>query len=381
MSGPNYDAIVLGLGGVGSATAWRLAARGARVLGVDRFTPPHDEGSSHGQTRIIRQAYFEHPDYVPLCREAYTMWADLESQTGERLFEHTGLIEVGPPDGVVVSGVLQAVEQHDLPVEQLTAAEARQRWPQFHVPDDLAVVHEPTGGFLHVERCVQACLDAALAHGAELRYGVKAGGWRCEEDRVVVETTDGELSADRLVVTAGPWAGELLAELLPEMSVELQIRRKSLFWFDAPADHSPDKMPPFLFELEGGVYYGFPAIEPHGVKVGDHAAGKLLSRPEDVDRTIDPAEEQAITRFTATHLPGLAPAASQHATCFYTMSPDEHFVVDRLPSDERIAFAAGLSGHGFKFTPVLGEALADLTLEGRTGLPVGFLSAGRFESV
>ncbi|MEN1680984.1 MAG: N-methyl-L-tryptophan oxidase [Planctomycetota bacterium] len=373
------DAVVLGLGGVGSAAAWKLAARGLRVIGVDRFTPPHDQGSSHGQTRIIRQAYFEHPDYVPLCQRAYTLWAALEEPLGERLFERTGLIEAGPADGVVVQGVLHAAAEHGLPVERFTAAEARSRWPQFHVPDELAVVHEPTGGMLYVERCVQACLDAARLAGADLRRGVTARGWRSEPGGVVLETDQGEVSADRLVVAAGPWAGGLLGEL----GVPLEVRRKSLFWFDAPADgvsknHSPDAMPPFLFELPDGVYYGFPSVEPWGVKVGDHAAGKPLARPEDVDRSIDRAEQQAVERFVETHLPSLKRPAHHHATCFYTMTPDEHFVVDRLPSDERICMAAGMSGHGYKFTPVLGEALADLAIDGETTLPIGFLAASRF---
>lgn len=371
-----YDAIVLGLGGVGSAAAWRLAKRGLRVLGLDRHTPPHDLGSSHGQTRIIRQAYFEHPDYVPLCLRAYDLWDELEALAGRTLREQTGLLEVGPPDGVVVRGVLQAAAEHGLPVESLTAAEVESRWPAFRVPTPLVAVHEPTGGMLYVERCVQACLDTARACDAELRLGLAVRGWRSEADRVAVETDDGEFSADRLLVTAGPWAGGLLSEL----GVPLEIRRKSLFWFDGPPAHGPKEAPPFLFELPEGVFYGFPAIEPWGVKVGDHAAGRPLVRPEDVDPSIDPAEQHAIQRFAGTHLPSLPPAPSHHATCFYTMTPDEHFLVDRLPTDPRIAFAAGLSGHGFKFTPVLGEALTELAVDGRTALPVGFLSASRFSA-
>lgn len=374
MSAKHYDAIVLGIGGVGSAAAWRLAKRGAGVLGIDRYAPPHAEGSSHAQTRIIRQAYFEHPAYVPLVRQAYDLWAELESETGALLFQRTGLIEVGPADGVVVPGVLRAAAEHQIPIEQLTPRDMKTRWPQLVAPDELQAVYEPTAGFLYVERCVQACLDAAIECGAELQVDTTVQSWRSEPDHLLVETSAGRFACDRLLITAGAWA----RELLPEACAPLRILRKSLFWFNAPADHGPESVVPFLFELPAGVFYGFPSIEPWGLKVGDHAAGKQLDRPEAIDRGVNAAEEAAIHEFVAAHLPRVPCHTTRHATCFYTMSPDEHFIVDRLPSDPRIAFVAGLSGHGFKFTPLLGEVLADLALEGATATPIEFLSLRRF---
>lgn len=369
----SYDAIVIGAGGVGSAAMWRLARRGLSVLGIDRFRPPHESGSSHGQTRIIRQAYFEHPDYVPLAQRAYALWAELEGLTGAALFERSGVVEIGPPDGAVVRGVLLAAEAHGLGVETLDGAEVQRRWPQLRPPEGLVAVYEPTGGFLHVERCVQACLDAARSHGARTLCETGVTGWRDDGQRLIVATDGGDFATERLIVTAGSWAGGLLREL----DLRLQIRRKSLFWFAAPEDHAPGRLPPFLFELPGGVFYGIPDVERAGVKVGDHSVGQPLARPEDIDRRIAPHEERAVRGFLSECLPRVTATLTHHSTCYYTMSPDEHFIVDHWPGDPRIALAAGLSGHGFKFTPVLGEALADLVIGGATPLPVGFLGAAR----
>ncbi|MBA3483935.1 MAG: N-methyl-L-tryptophan oxidase, partial [Pirellulales bacterium] len=262
-----YDAIVLGAGGVGSAAMWQLASRGLRVLGVDRFHPPHDRGSSHGQTRIIRQAYFEHADYVPLLLESYRLWEDLEQFAGRQLKRETGLIQVGPADGIVVPGVLSAAEQHGLDVERLTAREVEQRWPAFRVPVDSVGVFERRAGLLHVEACVEACLGAAKAAGAELLAGVEVFDWSTGDD-IVVRTNAGDFRTARLVIAAGAWAGPLLAPL----GVELQVRRKVQMWFD-PGEAKTQAhagFPCFLFELSRGTFYGFPVIDPRGLKAADH---------------------------------------------------------------------------------------------------------------
>ncbi|MEM6329289.1 MAG: N-methyl-L-tryptophan oxidase [Planctomycetota bacterium] len=386
MSRPNYDAIVLGAGGVGSAAMWRLAARGLRVLGIDRHTPPHGLGSSHGQTRIIRQAYFEHPDYVPLLLEAYRLWGELASASEAPLLVRSGVLQVGPADGGIVSGVLQSARTHAIPVERVEAREVRERWPLLRVSEGHAGVFEPTGGYLHVEACVQACLDAAIGLGAELMTGVTAHGWAPDGGAQRVQTSAGEFACERLIVTAGAWSGPLLQAA----GVPLTIRRKSVFWFDPPPGPDAPRLPPYLFELPTGVFYGFPPVGDWGMKVGDHAGGAVLDRPEAIDRTVDPAEEHAVRHFLAEHVPrvGLAarlgpapqPAVRRHSACYYTMSPDGHFVLDRLPGEPRVSFAAGLSGHGFKFAPVLGEALADLATTGASRLPIDFLSLARLRA-
>ncbi len=378
MSAASYDAIVLGAGGVGSAAMWQLARRGLRALGIDRFAPPHDRGSSHGQTRIIRQAYFEHSDYVPLVLESYRLWAELEQHVGQRLLVETGLVEVGPADGVVVPGVLQAAREHGLKVEQMSAGEIAARWSSFRVPENLVGVFERRAGYLRVEECVRAQLVAAQDAGAELRVGVSVFDWSADADGVRVETSAGQFTAERLVVTAGAWAGRLLGGL----DLPLVVRRKVLMWHTTNDKRMRAEagFPCFLFELPQGVFYGFPVIDGRGLKVAEHSGGAEVADPLTIDRRLDDADRRPVEAFVQAHLPAVQTPCREHDVCLYTMSPDEHFIVDRHPRHERVVFAAGLSGHGFKFAPALGAALADLTVNGSTRLPIGFLSLGRFIS-
>ncbi|MBX3425401.1 MAG: N-methyl-L-tryptophan oxidase [Pirellulales bacterium] len=368
-----FQSLVLGLGGVGSAALWRLAQRGISVVGIDRFAPPHDRGSSHGKTRILRQAYFEHPDYVPLARASYRLWDELEQAGGQPLRHNTGLVQFGPADGAVVRGVLTAAREHQLHVEQLESDQVRRRWPGF-AADGLAAVYEPAAAALLVERCVAAQLTAARAAGAEIIMNAEVLGWSLGSP-LVVNTTVGTFSADRLVVAAGPWAGPLLAET----NVSVQVRRKVVAWYGAAEQlHAAAGYPCFLFELPTGVFYGFPAFDDQGAKVGEHSGGDDVADPLDVDRSLRVADAEPLDEFVRARLPGVHGARSGHSVCMYTMSPDEHFLVDALPSDPRIVFAAGLSGHGFKFAPALGEALAELALDGGSRLPIEFLSLRRF---
>jgi sarcosine oxidase len=374
----SYDAIVLGAGGVGSAAMHQLARRGLRVLGIDRFAPPHDRGSSHGQTRIIRQAYFEHADYVPLLLESYRLWEELERQTGRQLLLNTGLVEIGPSDGVVVPGVLEAAGRHGLAIETLTPAASQERWPALYVPDDMVAVFEPKAGALRVEQCVRAHLVAAQEAGADLRVGVEVLGWAFEGDSASIDTTAGRFSAARLIVTAGAWAGRLLADL----DLKLEVRRKAMLWYPEsdPTTRADAGFPCFLYELPNGVFYGMPSIDGSGVKVAEHSGGEPVDDPLHVDRSLRERDLEPVEAFLRTHLPTVLPACRDHAICLYTMSPDEHFIVDRHPQHPHVVFAAGLSGHGFKFAPALGTALADLGLNGTTPLPIGFLSLERFGS-
>jgi sarcosine oxidase len=378
----DYDAIVLGAGGVGSAAMYHLTRRGVRVLGIDAHQPPHDYGSTHGHTRVIRQAYFEHPSYVPLLRESCREWEALESISRRKLFHQIGLIEVGSETGVVVPGVLRAARDHGLDVTPMSGDEIEHRWPALRVGNGLVGVYEPAAGYLLVEDCVEAHLAAAKAAGAKLlidRVTPDATGnpWRDDGDLVTVNLSDGDVvTARKLIITAGAWAGELLADL----GLSLTVLRKSLFWFksltgdcDAAAG-----MPVYLFEVSNGIFYGFPKIDELGVKVAEHSGGQPVN-PNEVDRTLDEAERQRVEHFLATHIPSVSTEIVHYATCLYTMSADEHFILDRHPHDDNVVFAAGLSGHGFKFTPVLGRALADLALDGGSDLPLDFLSLKRLQ--
>lgn len=377
---PNiYDAIVIGVGGVGSAALWQLASRGARVLGVDRFLPGHDRGSSHGETRIIRLAYFEHPDYVPLLRRAYDLWAEVERETNQKLFHQVGLLQAGPIDGEVISGVLASARQHALAIDTMTPAEAMRRFPAFSIAAGDTAVFEPTAGYLRVETCVRACFELAQRAGAEFREAAVAA-WRYEQGEFVVNTDRGSLRAKKLVISPGAWA----SSLLPELSSHFVVRRKPLYWFEAPdaAYAAAAGCPTFLFERGPSAFYGFPAIDGLGVKAAEHTGGEILSDPlrDRRPEVIDAADLSRVWGFVKESLPGVLPNVVRHAACLYTMSPDGHFLVDRLPSNEHVALCAGLSGHGFKFVTVLGQILADFTLAERTELPVAFLNSARWRA-
>ncbi len=374
------DCIVLGTGGVGSAALYHLARLGARAVGIDRFPPGHDRGSSHGETRIIRLAYFEHPDYVPLLRRSYELWGELEERRGQKLYHQTGLLEVGPPGGTVVPGVLKSARNHSLDVESLDPQEAERRFPGFRIPEGMAAVFERRAGYLRVEDCVRAHAEEAVQLGARLVTGETAVRWRVEGpgegSGIAVETDRGAYRAARLIVAAGAWAGGLLADL----GVRLEVRRKPLLWFrTASAQYrEEDGGPAFFYETPAGFFYGFPEVGGGEIKVAEHSGGEIVADPIAVDRSLRPADRRPVEEFLRRHLPGVsAGECVRHAVCLYTMSRDEHFIVDRHPAHPQVAFAAGLSGHGFKFTSVLGEILARLAMDGRTDLPIGFLSCTR----
>lgn len=372
-----YDAIVLGIGGVGSAALYHLAKRGVRAIGVDRFTPPHDRGSSHGHTRVIRQAYFEHSDYVPLLKDAYKLWHELESNTSRQFFFPIGLIEIGPPDGIVVPGVIGAAEEHGLQVESLSARQITQRWPGLNVGGNLVGVFEPAAGYLRVEDCVQAHVDAARSTGAEIVTNTEVRSWEASNHDIRLQLADGsQIAGERLIIAAGAWSGQLVSDL----NVELEVRRKSLFWFETDDSRYDiaSGMPVFLFELSNGVFYGFPKLDERGVKFAEHTGGRKVNDPLTVDRSVVADEQRRLVDALSANLPGVSPRVTDHTVCLYTMSADEHFIVDRHPRHPNVVFAAGLSGHGFKFTPVLGRVLADLALDGETELPIDFLSLKRF---
>jgi sarcosine oxidase len=371
----HYDAIVLGTGGVGSATLFHLAGRGARVLGIDRFAPGHDRGSSHGQSRLIRQAYYEHPNYVPLVLRAFELWHGLEQLSGETLFHQVGLLQIGPAAGEVLRGVRASARLHGLEIEELSARESAARFPGFRVPETCEAIFERRAGYLLAERCVPAHAAQATRLGAELHDGETILAWRAEGAGVVVETNRARYAADRLIVCAGAWAGQLLSEL----HVPFQVRRKPLYWWRTRGEtyQALRGCPGFLYDLPRGCFYGVPQIDPSGVKVAEHTGGSVVKDPLAVDRQVDLADQQRVAAFVGEYLSDATTDCADHTVCMYTMTPDSHFVVDRHPQHPQVAFAAGLSGHGFKFTCVLGEALAQLTLDGRTELPIEFLSVSR----
>lgn len=369
-----YDVVVVGLGGSGSAAAYHLARRGRRVLGLERFGPLHDRGSSHGHTRIIRLAYFEHPDYVPLLRRAYELWEALARESGRELLRISGGLMIGPPDGLLVSGARRSALLHGLPHELLTPEEASTRFPAFHLEEGEVALYEPHAGILFPEACIEAHLQGAAARGAELHFQEPVERWEAREDRVVVRTPRGTYEAGALVVTAGAWIGRILADLRLPLVVERQV----VFWLTprTPERFGPECCPIFLWQVPDGFFYGIPALGGRGVKVARHHGGE----PTDPDHVRPPSPEEArwLLGYLERRLPEAAGLIEGMITCLYTNTPDEHFLIDRHPAYPNVVFASACSGHGFKFTATVGQILADLATQGRTQLPIEFLSVKRF---
>jgi sarcosine oxidase len=373
----SYDVIVVGLGGMGSAAAAHLAGRGVRVLGLERFGPAHALGSSHGGSRIIRQAYFEDPAYVPLLRRSYELFEQLEADSGADLLTITGGLYLGPPDAETVAGSRRAAEEWDLPHEVLDAAEVRRRFPTFDPADDEVGVYEAIAGFVRPEATVTAHLERAAARGAELRFEEPALEWADDGDGVRVTTAAGTYSAQSLVICPGAWAPQLLADL----EVPLTVERQVMYWFQPDGGvrpFEPDRHPIWIHGSDDRQLYGFPAIDgpSGGVKAAFFRRGVVCS-PETIDREVRPEEAETIAAHLRTFLPTMPDRLLTAVACMYTTTPDQHFVIATHPRHERVTVACGFSGHGFKFVPVVGEILADLALTGATDHPIGLFDPRR----
>jgi sarcosine oxidase len=353
----SYDVVVLGLGVMGSATAWHLARRGLRVLGLEQFAPAHDRGSSHGLSRVIRKAYFEHPDYVPLVHRAYELWEELERACGRELLRKTGGLMIGRPDSAVVEGSQKSARLHGIRHRMLEGAELRERFPVLRFREDEVALEEFDAGVLLAEEAVLAFQGEARRHGAELRFGVPA--------RV------GEVPARKTIVTAGAW----LPGLFP--GLPLKVERQVLFWFDPVADRG--RFPLFIWERDGRPAYLIPDIRDHGVKIAFHHGGEITS-PDRLRREVGADEVEEMRRRLADSVPSLNGPLRRSAVCMYTNTPDEHFALGALPSDPDVLVGSPCSGHGFKFAPVVGEILADLAVDGRTRHPIGRFGLDRFRA-
>ena len=378
-----YDVAVVGLGAAGSAAAYELARRGCRVLGVDRFEPPHAQGSSHGRTRIIRQAYHEGALYVPLVQRAWARWRELEAAAGGApLLRQTGAVMIGAADGALVAGARESCARHGLPHEVLPADEARRRFPTFRVPDAQVALVEANAGYLLPERCIEAQLRLARAHGATLRTGERALGWRAGAGGIHLTTDAGAYDAGRLVLAAGAWAGELLDPGgAAGFALPLAVERQVVYWFEPAAGRAaafaPERCPVYLWEYDPGhFFYGFPDAGD-GVKVGLHHDGEPTTA-EAVRRDVGAAEASAMRALLARLMPDAAGRLLDASVCLYTNTPDEHFVIDTLPHEPRVILASACSGHGFKFASALGEVLADLATTGRSAFDLTPFRATRF---
>jgi sarcosine oxidase len=374
----SYDVIVVGVGGMGSAAAFQLARRKQRVLGLERFDIPHSMGSSHGISRIIRLPYYEHSDYVPLLKRAFVLWRDIETLSGQELLVTTGSIDAGREEGELFGGALASARLHELPHEVLTGAEVNARYPGYNLPSTIRAVFQPQGGLLASERAIVAHVNAAMSLGAEIHARERALGWDAHPggEGVVVTTDRGRYEAERLVLTAGAWIGEL-APIVQRLAI---AERQVLAWLQPkrPEWFARERFPVFNIDVEEGRYYGFPIYEVPGFKFGRYHHRSEKSAADLVRREVDEADETLLRQFADRYFPqGNGPTMALR-TCMFTNTPDEHFIIDHHPAHKQVVVASPCSGHGYKFCSVIGEILADLaTGDGSTRHDIGFLRLAR----
>jgi sarcosine oxidase len=371
-----YDAIVVGVGGMGSAATYHLAKRGLDVLGLERFDIPHTRGSSHGITRIIRKPQFEHPAYVPLVGRAYELWDALEERSGRELLHVTGGLDIGPPESHVFSGSVRSCEAHNIDHEILSAAEVRDRFPGYELPESHRAVYQSDGGFLVPEQCIIAHVEAAQQEGADVRAREPVSDFtQLADGGMGVSTQTDTYETDELVITAGAWARELLPELTDLAVPERQV----LAWLQStdPPLFEQENFPVFVHEADDGSYYGFPRYDVPGFKFGKFNHLEETAAPEEMEEP-GAEDEQLLRAYAERYFPAGAGPTMRLSTCMFTNTPDEHFILDTLPDRPQITVGAGFSGHGFKFASVIGEILADLAVGERPEHDIELFGLSRF---
>jgi sarcosine oxidase len=386
-----YEVLVLGLGAMGSAAAFQLAKRGRKVLGIDQFTPPHRLGSSHGETRITRLAIGEGEHYTPLVMRSHELWREIEAESGADLLTITGGLIISSIARTAMlhvdqffSNTVAAAEKYRIPHQLLSAQEIRTRFPQFHVGGDEIGYYEPGAGFLRPEACIDAQLRLAKKYGAAIHTNERVLDFQASADTVTVTTDRRTYSAEKLIISAGAWLPELIGETY---ATPFKVLRQLLFWFDVKesiAPFLPANCPIFIWELQGPqqAIYGFPAIDgtEGGVKVATQQYERTTT-PDTVNRDVSDEEATAMhAKYVAPYMPGLSSRCIKAVSCLYTATPDAQFVIDFHPRSERIIIASPCSGHGFKHSAAIGEALADLAVHGKSHFDLSAFRFSRFST-
>lgn len=378
-----FDVIVLGVGSMGSSTCYHLAKKGYKVLGLEQFDIPHEQGSHAGQSRIIRKAYGEASDYVPLLERAYYNWKTLESETGSQVYFKTGLVYFGADHDPFLETVEKSSVAYNIPVNKLSAEECSQKYPQFKLPNDFKRLEEPDAGLLTPERSILLMVQQALFNGAVVKTKEKVLGWNHLNNVVTVTTNKGTYLASKLVITSGAWTSKLISNL----AIPLKITRQALAWVQPKKwdDFTLGKFPCWLLEHGEYDFYGFPILPvgsfggPLGLKLALHYPNGEVTDPDQVNRITKESDENVLIQFLNEFMPDGYKSTLEMKTCLYTISPDQNFILDFVSGhDNNVVMAAGFSGHGFKFASVIGEIMADLAVDGKTALPIEFLSARRF---
>jgi len=377
----HFDVIVLGVGSMGSAACYHLAKSGAKVVGVEQFDVPHRHGSHHGKSRMIRKAYSEHPNYVPLLERAYELWEELQEKAQEPILNKTGALYLCESDTSVITGSMKSAKEYGLPHRHLNGEAIKSDYPAFRVNESFEGFFEPDGGYLRPEDAIVEHAWQASGLGAMILTNTPALDWKATNDGVEVRTAEGTLHADQLIISTGAWTNKMLKNL----GVELTVTRQVQAWFEPKIDpeaFSPDNFPCWFIETDAPHgHYGFPILPGQkGVKIAEHRPGDIVPL-EDISRAIAKpldVELKALQNTLAQYIPDAAGQLLKSCTCLYTNSPDQHFIVDKIPDNDRVTIAAGFSGHGYKFSSVIGEVLANLATNGSTHHPIGFLGLERF---
>ncbi|MFP3390856.1 N-methyl-L-tryptophan oxidase [Brevibacillus sp. SIMBA_040] len=374
----HFDVIIVGVGSMGMAAGYYVAKQGVSTLLIDSHDPPHTMGSHHGDTRIIRHAYGEGKQYVPLALRSQELWRQLEEASGVKLFVQTGVLTAGPHDQPFLQEVKESAERYSLPLEVLSSKEVHERWSGIQLPDDFFACLEPTSGVLYPEKCIDAYRQLAISSGATLLTDTHVIALEPDGDGVIVQTANEHYRAGKVLLSAGAWNPALLTSL--GLSVPLAPTRKTVAWFGADEElYSSDRFPAFIFNLGDSSYYGFPSFDQTGVKIGRHDGGQVID-PDRLERTFGTylSDEGDVRSFLETFMPQAAGPLCAGRVCIYTMTPDEHFVVDRHPDHPQIVIAAGFSGHGFKFASAIGEATSQWLVEGASTIDLSMFSLSRF---
>jgi sarcosine oxidase len=380
----SFDVIVIGVGSMGSAACYYLSKRGYKVLGLEQFDITHEFGSHAGQSRIIRKAYFEHPDYVPLLERAYTNWHTLEHETGEQLYFKTGLLYAGTSNNEMIKGVKDSASLYNIELEKLNHVERADRFPQFNFPENFEILFEPEAGFITPEKAIRLYATQAKQNGTTIHTNEKVVNWEKDGSIIKVKTDKNIYQCNKLIITAGAWAGKMI----PSFSDKIKVTRQFVAWIKTK-DQTQFALNNFPCWMVGdddkhGCYYGFPLLdtekfgEPAGLKLAHHYP-RDITDPDKVDRQTTEDDIKNLNYCLNKYLPGVFESVLSTKICLYANSPDENFIIDKLPGyEENVSTASGFSGHGFKFASVVGEILADLAIEGKTFLPIDFLNAKRF---
>lgn len=361
-----YDVIVVGVGGMGSATVYNLARRGSKVLGLEKFDIPHELGSSHGFSRIIRLAYWENEKYVPLVRRAYELWRELENRIGERLLFITWGIDAGLKNSKTFDGALSSCIKHHIPHEVLNAATLANRFPAYRLPSEMVGVYQPDAGFLLPERCIVGFVMAAQSLGAEVHARERVLAWQADSEGVEVTTDRRTYRASKMVITAGPWAGTVV----PALKGLLVAERQVLIWTQPlrPEYFRLGAFPVFNLESDEGRFYGFPVYGVPGFKLGKYNHRCEQVHPDRMDRECYPEDEEVLRDAIRRYFPDADGPTMAMKPCIFTNTEDGNFILDFHPEFSRVAVAAGFSGHGFKFCSVVGQIMTELILDGKSEL-------------